>query len=220
MPEIVSDALRAIIDDARRAVTSGTAPDLDALRSRVHTAAGSDPAAQAAAQRTLAQLDRVAAVYRARTTVGKPFEAPNTIASATTDTRPAGGLPASSGLPRRGGLPRPGALRTRPTITANMEVKREGNPPEVALSWASLPAVATWEIRLSARPDARADYEVFETRTVEPTATRLELHLTDRPLRVNLLGHRRDGKLLQRALISGLTLQNWSDRWEKRASAS
>jgi hypothetical protein len=101
-----------------------------------------------------------------------------------------------------------------------MDVKREGAAGAAALAWTSLPAVATWEIRLSARPDARADYEVFETRTVDPAATRLELTLSDRPLRVNLLGHRRDGKLLQRALISGLTLENWGDRWEKRASAS
>ena len=211
VPPLVAEALRAIVDDARRAVSSGSTLDVDALRGRVHAAAGDDPAAQAAAQRTLAQLDRVAAVHRARATVAKPLTPPE---------RPIDPAPAGAAVGRLGGLPRPGALRTRPTITANMDVKREGTATSAALTWTSLPGVANWEIRLSARPDPRGDYEVFESRTAEPSTTRLELTLSDRPLRVNLLGHRRDGKLLQRALISGLTAENWSDRWEKRASAS
>jgi hypothetical protein len=37
---------------------------------------------------------------------------------------------------------------------------------------------------------------------------------------VHVLGRTRDGRLLRRAVISGLTAENWRDRWQRRASAS
>jgi hypothetical protein len=37
---------------------------------------------------------------------------------------------------------------------------------------------------------------------------------------VHLFGRSANGRLVQRAVISGLTRDNWSQRWRQRASAS
>jgi hypothetical protein len=50
--------------------------------------------------------------------------------------------------------------------------------------------------------------------------TSAEVPLGPQPLRVHVLGRTRDGRLLRRAVISGLTEDNWRDRWQRRASAS
>jgi hypothetical protein len=57
-----------------------------------------------------------------------------------------------------------------------------------------------------------------EARTLD--APRLELALDDLPLRIHLLGRTSSGRLVQRAVISGLTASNWNQRWQQRASAS
>jgi hypothetical protein len=46
------------------------------------------------------------------------------------------------------------------------------------------------------------------------------VELQELPIRVHLLGRGSAGQLLQRALISGLTRDNWSERWQRRATAS
>ena len=66
----------------------------------------------------------------------------------------------------------------------------------------------------------RADYVVRESLQLEPGVTRVELPLADQPLRVHVLGRSRDGRLVRRAVVSGLTRDGWSDRWQRRASAS
>ena len=75
-------------------------------------------------------------------------------------------------------------------------------------------------MRISERPDARGDYVVRETRELPAATTSVELPLADLPLRVHLLGRTRDGRLVRRAVISGLTRDSWNDRWQRRASAS
>ena len=75
-------------------------------------------------------------------------------------------------------------------------------------------------MRLSERADARSDYEQIEAGELPGDATRLELPLGDRPLKVHLIGRGRDGRLVRRAVISGLTRDGWNDRWQRRASAS
>jgi hypothetical protein len=109
------------------------------------------------------------------------------------------------------------ALRTKPTINANMELRRE---PEFALVWDAVPSIVAWEVRISERPDVRADYVVRESRQLEPGVTRIELPLAEQPLRVHVLGRARDGRLVRRAVVSGLTRDGWNDRWQRRASAS
>jgi hypothetical protein len=180
-------AVDDVLAEARAAVAAGREPDADALRARL----GDDTGA-------LARLERVLAVGRARGRVAGP--ASNTV------------LQASPGLPVTSRL-----LRTRPTITANMDVRRVG---ESTLEWDAVAAVIGWEVRTSERPDARSDYAVRETKTLAAGETRIELSLGEQSLRVHILGRTRDGRLLRRAVISGLTRSGWRDRWQRRASAS
>jgi hypothetical protein len=49
--------------------------------------------------------------------------------------------------------------------------------------------------------------------------TGVELPLGDVLLHVNIIGRGRGGRLQRRALISGLTRENWRERWQRRASA-
>ena len=185
----------AIIAEARAAVAGRRDPDQRALEARIR-AAGGDGAAE---KRALQQLERVLSVHRARTLLGREPVAPP-------PPPPAPSLRA--------------ALRVRPTISANMDVRQQREGDRFLLAWDTAPAIAGWEVRFSERPDARADYEVRETLTLAPDATTVELPLGDNPLRVHLLGRSRDGRLLRRAVISALTRAGWGERWERRASAS
>jgi hypothetical protein len=168
---------------------------------RAAVAAGREPDAGALRARlggdreALARLERVLAVGRARGRVA---------AAAPSEPPPGPGI---------------GAVlrRTRPTINANMDVRRDG---AAGLAWNAVPAVVGWEVRISERPDVRSDYGVRETRELAAAETRIELPLGKLPLRVHILGRTRDGRLLRRAVISGLTREGWSDRWQRRASAS
>jgi hypothetical protein len=141
----------------------------------------------------LRRLERVGAVHRARTSVA-----------------PAPAAPAPA-------APRPALLRSRATVSGNMDVRRgEG----AMLTWAREPKVTAWELRISARPDPRGEYEVRETGELAGDATGVELPLGDTPLRVHLLGRDRGGRLVRRAIVSGLTRETWADRWQRRGSAS
>ena len=146
-------------------------------------------------QRTaLQRLERVGAVHRARAAVKpKPADA---------DTPP----------PRRAAL-----LRGRATISGNMDVRRGDG---TSLAWRPERGVVTWELRISARPDPRGDYEVRESGELPGDATGVELPLGEAPLRVHLLGRDRAGRLVRRAIVSGLTVETWAERWQRRASAS
>ena len=177
-----------ILSEARAAVAAGRDPDWKSLRDRVRAAGlGTKDLKEA-----MARLERIGAVQRARKSAAPPAAAP---------------APA----------PRPALLRTKPTITGNMAVRRAG---EHVLAWKPLPAVETWEVRISERPDLRSDYAVREERSLPGETSELELALGDTPTRVHLLGRSRAGKLVQRAIVSGLTRDGWPTRWERRASAS
>ena len=144
--------------------------------------------------RALERLERVLSVHRARALV-----------------EPA---PEPAAPPRAPGR---AALRTKPTISANMELRREAG---FAVAWDAVSSVATWEVRISERPDVRADYVVRDSSQLEPGVTRVELPLADHPLRLHVLGRARDGRLVRRAVVSGLTRDGWNDRWQRRPSAS
>jgi hypothetical protein len=98
-----------------------------------------------------------------------------------------------------------------------MDVRR-GDGDE--LVWRREPSVVSWELRISAKADPRADYEVRESGELPGDATRVELPLADTPLRVHLLGRDRGGRLVRRAILSGLSRETWAERWQRRASAS
>ena len=205
--EALTRAHTTIIREARAHVAAGRDPNADALAARIRAAAqrerdagGADPAEIDRAERhALKQLERIAAVHRARAALRRePAERRE--------------------VPRPG--PRRPALKVRANITGNMEVRAAGAADAVALRWDAAPSVVAWEVRVSERPGARPEYVVVETRELPGDATEAEVVLGERPLRVHLLGRGRDGRLLRRAIVSSLTRENWRDRWERRASAS
>jgi hypothetical protein len=185
----------AIIAEARASVAARQDPSSQALEARIR-AAGGDAKAE---QRALQQLERVLSVHRSRALLTRQPTAPP-------PSVPAPSLRA--------------ALRTRPMISANMEVRQKRDGEQFVLVWDTTPAIAGWEVRFSERPDARGDYEVRDTLTLPAETTTVAVPLGDKPLRVHLLGRSRDGRLLRRAVISALTRDGWNDRWERRASAS
>jgi hypothetical protein len=191
----MADAYAPILAEARAAVAAGTAVDEESLRARIRAVGGG----AAAERRALEQLARIAAVRRARARLAEP---------------------PSSTAPQRAPRPRPALLRARPTISANMEVRREGGADAAVLAWEPAPGVESWEVRVSERPSSRGDYVVRETRTLPGTATSTEVPLGERPLRLHLLGRGRDGRLVRRAVVSALTRESWGERWQRRASAS
>jgi hypothetical protein len=98
-----------------------------------------------------------------------------------------------------------------------MDVRRGDG---TSLVWRPERGVVTWELRISTRPDPRGDYEVRESGELPGEATSVELPLGEEPLRVHLLGRDRGGRLVRRAIVSGLTVETWTERWQRRASAS
>jgi hypothetical protein len=187
-----SDEFKAIIDEARAAIADGRQPDARVLEDRIRSAAKRQ---ESSPTRPLKQLERVLAIHRARGALARQPAAP----------------PAP---------PRRAAFRARPTITGNMVVRRETKGDTFVLAWDGAAGVVQWEVRISARPDARTDYTVRETLSLPPETTTTELRLGELPQRVHVLGRGRDGRLLRRAVVSGLTRESWEDRWQQRASAS
>lgn len=196
-------AYAAILNEARARIAAGRDPNAAALEARLRAAG--DRARELgeeideAERRALQQLERVTAIHRARGLVAHRPPAP----------------PAGPALPRRRG-----ALRTKPTLTGNMDVRKQGSAEAVTLSWDAAPGVTGWEVRLSERPDARGDYVVREERKLPDGVTSVDVPLGDRPVRVHLLGRARDGRLVRRAMISALTREGWDERWQRRATAS
>lgn len=182
-----------IIDEARKRVASGREVDPAAFESRIRAAGGDS-------ERALAQLARVLSVARARALVSGP--------------------PAREQEQRANPVRRPPALRTKPTITGNMDVGRERRDDTFVLTWKLEPKVTAWDVRISERPDVRGEYVVREELSLPGGATTLELPLGDAPLRVHLLGRDRGGRLVRRAIVSALTRDGWAVRWERRPSAS
>jgi hypothetical protein len=182
-----------IIDEARKRVASGGKLNASAFEARIRAAGGDT-------ERALQQLARIVSVQRARALIAGP--------------------PTHVAEPARDPLRRPLALRTKPTITGNMEVRRDRRGDSFVLAWTAEPKVVAWDVRVSERPDVRGDYVVREERSLPGSETSVELELSDVPLRVHLLGRARDGRLFRRAIISALTREGWNERWQRRASAS
>jgi hypothetical protein len=193
------DEYTVILDQARTSVAAGRTPDwsvlearVKAVRQRPRATAGPDDEAQA-----LKQLQLLAAVQRARARLTTP--------AATAPRAPAGP---------------PVALRERPAITGNMEVRRGTDGTAYVLRWDAAPAVLEWVVRVSERRGARGGYALREERVLPPGATSVEVPLGANALRVHLLGRGRGGRLVRRAVMSPLTPASWTERWQRRASAA
>jgi hypothetical protein len=199
-PDALIREYAAIITEARTGIAGGRDPNQQALESRIRAATKRYGWLDATAERrALKQLERVLSVHRARTALARQPAPP-----AVTTAAPL----------------RRAALRARPTLTGNMDVRRQKKGETFVLAWDTAAGIAQWEVRISERPDARRDYAVRDTLSIPAAETSLELPLGDRSLRVHLLGRSRDGRLLRRAVISGLTREGWDERWQRRASAS
>jgi hypothetical protein len=109
--------------------------------------------------------------------------------------------------------------RAKPTVSANMSVRaRAAAGYTVALEWDAAKGVTRWEVRVGERPDARSPYTDRETASLD--VPRVELPLSDLPQRVSIVGRNTAGRIVQRALVSGLTRANWNQKWQQRPSAS
>lgn len=146
--------------------------------------------------RALAQLNRLLAVHRAKRSLATPLA-----------------TPAPQPQARRAAV-----YRAKPTIAATMPVRARAADGVVVLEWEARPGVTQWEARVSERPDARSAYPDGERRALD--APRLELHLGEQPKRVHIAGRNAAGRVVARALVSGLTSTNWSQRWLQRPTAS
>jgi hypothetical protein len=184
--------LKTILDEARAQIARGVEPDVAALEARVRAV---DP-------RALAQLPRLLAVHRAKRSLAEPVASAERARSAFGASRP----------------PRAAAYRAKPTISANMNVRAQAAGDGVALEWAAAAGARAWEVRIGERRDARSPYVDRETLALD--TPRLELRLTDLPQRVSITGRNATGRIVQRALVSGLTNANWRQKWQQRASAS
>jgi hypothetical protein len=184
-----------IVDEARAAVAAGRAPDWNHLARRIHEA-GLDDAAE---QRALAQLARVETVARARASVARTPEPPP-----RRPVRPRGTTPVSA----------------RPTLSGTIEVRRERQGDEYVLAWPADPSVFAWDVRVGVRADARSAYVDRESVSLPEGATSVPVPVGDGALRVHVLGRGRGGRLVRRALVTGLTRENWDVRWQRRPSAA
>lgn len=109
---------------------------------------------------------------------------------------------------------RPGrVLATRPTISGALDVRRGS---DFVLEWNLARDVASWEVRIAERPDIRRDYVDREERELPGSATELELPLGDNPMRVRIVGRDARGRLVRRAVLTGVTRATWRDRWQRR----
>ncbi|HWE83002.1 MAG TPA: hypothetical protein VG265_15220 [Gaiellaceae bacterium] len=205
-------AYTTVVDEARAQVAAGREPPLDDLEKRLRAATKHElstrrvargPEIEKSEGEALKKLAAVATVFRARRLLTREPDQ--------------GRAPAA---PARPVLSSRSLLRSRPTITGNMDVRRGADADRLTLSWDPVPAVVEWEVRFSQRPDPRASYVVLDTSTLAPGETAIEVPIGEHLFRVNILGRSRDGRPLRRALISGLTREGWNDRWERRASAA
>jgi hypothetical protein len=180
------------LQEARAAVAAGAEPDWRSLRRRIREAAPEGPARRDG----LARLERIHAVHRARS-LARVVEP----------------RPAPPG-------PRRAPLRTRPTVTGNMDVRRERDGAAYVLAWEPERSVERWELRISERRDARGDYEAVDTTELPADVTAVSLPLGEHPVRVHVLGRTRGGRLVRRAIVSGLAPETWDERLQRRPSAA
>jgi len=149
-----------IIDEARQRVASGKQLDAEAYAARIRASGGDT-------DRALKQLARIVSVQRARTLVDRP------------PLRE----PAPTPEPLRPQL----ALRAKPTITGNMDVRRERRGEAFVLAWTAEPKVVAWDIRLSERPDVRSE---SATRAAIPPANDFSKARDPAPVPVDWLAFR------------------------------
>lgn len=204
----VAGAHAEILAEARAAVAAGAALNLTEVEHRLRAATASieGAAADASEAAAVSALKRIESVLRARALLTREPE-----------QTPVAQPPAP---PVAAPRPLSATLRTKPTITGNMTVTRESDAGGARLAWEGSPAVATWEVRISDRPDPRGEYVVRETHELESAVTSIPITLGPHPSRIHVVGRGRDGRPILRTIISSVSEATWADRWTRKASAS
>lgn len=182
------DAVARAVAEARAAVARGRAPHDAAAKVRALVATAPPEVARDA----LAQIERIVSVHRARSLVTPRAPAPATVPA------------------------RKPVLRSRPTLTGTLDVRRETRDGALVLLWDAAPQVVEWEVRIGERDGPRGAYAVRETRTLGAKETNVELPATFASLQVHVLGRDRNGRLVRRAVVAALTRDNWDERWQRR----
>lgn len=111
------------------------------------------------------------------------------------------------------------ALQPSVTIVGNMSVRKKPAAQGLELSWDAASNVTEWRLRVSVRPDPRQEYVEGEVVTLPPASTSFTVALDERPRRIQLYGHARDGRIVRRAVISALTSGNSGAQWKRQATA-
>jgi hypothetical protein len=112
------------------------------------------------------------------------------------------------------------ALQPSPTIVGNMSVSKRRTAEGLELSWDGTAAVTEWTLRVSVRPDPRADYVEGDDLALPGGSLSFVVRLDEHPRRLQLYGRARDGRIVRRATVSALTEGNCGSQWRRQATAS
>jgi hypothetical protein len=111
-------------------------------------------------------------------------------------------------------------LQPAATVAGNMALRKRRTDGGVELMWDGAPSVVAWTVRISSRPDPRADYEEIGELRLPGKATSLAVELDDDPRRIQLSGLARGDRTVRRVTVSALTRGNSGAQWKRQASTS
>jgi hypothetical protein len=107
-----------------------------------------------------------------------------------------------------------------PIMAGTISFRKQAEGGRLTLAWDANRRVARWTVRISARADPREDYAEVENVEVQAGKPQLTLTLDERSYRVTVLGHSHSGRVIERAIVSGLTADNWRTKWTRRPTSS
>lgn len=111
-------------------------------------------------------------------------------------------------------------LQPAATVAGNMALRKRRTDGGVELMWDGAASVVAWTVRISSRPDPRADYEEIAELRLPGKATSLAVELDDDPRRIQLSGLARGDRTVRRVTVSALTRGNSGAQWKRQASTS
>ena len=112
------------------------------------------------------------------------------------------------------------AVQPAATVVGNMPIRKRRTDAGVELEWDATANVVEWTVRISCRPDPRADYVELAQLSLPAEATSLAVDLDDDPRRIQVTGLARGDRVARRATVSALTRGNSGAQWKRQASAS
>jgi hypothetical protein len=205
-PEEIADELGRrhglYVREAHRLVVEGLVPNADALRAGITA----ETARYLYGRPWFAHPGLAPAVAEAESRAQAALAA---IATSASPPPPAEGRPV-----------RRLALQSSATIVGTMAVRKQQVDGGLELSWDTAPAIVEWRLRLARRPDPRRPYVDDDSETLRAGTTSFVIALDEVPRRVQITGRARDGRVMRRAVISGLTRENGGAQWKRQSTAS